>query len=43
MDVLRTIFFGIFSDTEILFGYLTSFLNRGEVTQFVKLYFAGNI
>ena len=34
MDVLRTIVFGIFSDTGIVFGYLTSFLKREEVTQF---------
>ena len=41
MDVLRTIFFGIFSDTGIIFGYLTSLLKSGEVTQFVKALFCG--
>ena len=41
MEILRTILFGIFSDKGILFGYLTSFLNRGEVIQFVKALFCG--
>ena len=41
MEVLRTIFFGILSDTRILFGYVTSFLSRGAVTQFVKALFCG--
>ena len=41
MDVLRTIVFGIFSDTGIVFGYLTSFLKREEVTQFGKTLFCG--